>query len=90
MIVKATRELLSRELLGDRIINPATRGLRPRFARNKQVPAYSFYYFADLKELACLGALEVMMHKKRGIKNPSSIVEIKKVSNQEFSYCNTL
>ena len=27
MTVKATRELLSRELLGDRIINPATRGI---------------------------------------------------------------
>ena len=36
--------------------------------------------FADLRELACLGALEVMMYKKRGTKSPSSLIDIKKVS----------
>lgn len=39
-------------------------------------------FFTDVKQLAVLGALEIMMNKKRGVKAPSGVVEIREVSGE--------
>ena len=39
-------------------------------------------FITGVKQLASLGALEIMMSKKRGMKNPGNVVEIKEVSTQ--------
>ena len=45
-----------------------------------------YFHFIDLKQLACLGALEIMMSKKKGVKQPGNVVEIKKVSMIDQAY----
>ena len=35
-----------------------------------------------VKQLTSLGALEIMMSKKRGVKKPGNVIELKEVSTQ--------
>jgi len=35
-----------------------------------------------VKQLASLGALEIMMSKKRGVNKPGNVIELKEVSTQ--------